>query len=193
MSDQPPAGGTGARTGELLKARWDNIDLNNNLWTIPISDQKMKKTAEHRAKPFVIPLTNDVMSLFVEAKVLSGDSSFVMASNSATGRLDDKALGHALRRLFEPNITDPNTGEKVARLNMPKFTPHDLRRTMRTELGKLGIAPHISERCLNHSLGKILETYDHGDYLEERRVALEKWSKQLSAYLAAEDDNHENI
>ena len=183
---------TGARTGELLKARWENIDLNNNLWTIPISDQKMKKTAEHRAKPFVIPLTDEVINLFAEAKVLSGDSLFVMASTSATGRLDDKALGHALRRLFKPNIIDPKTGKKVARLEMPKFTPHDLRRTMRTELGKLGIAPHISERCLNHSLGKILETYDHGDYLVERRVALEKWSKQLSAYLAAEDDNHEN-
>jgi len=174
---------TGARTGELLKARWENVALSKGYWTIPIADQKMKKSVEHRAKPFVVPLSGALVGLFEEAKRLSGGSPFVMASDSAQGRLDDKALGHALRRLFQPIILDPYSGKKIPRLDMPKFTPHDLRRTMRTGLGELGVAPHIAERCLNHSLGRILETYDHGDYLEERRRALELWSSKVLSYL----------
>lgn len=173
---------TGARTGELLKAKWENINFKESTWTVPVSDQKMKKTAEHRAKPFVIPLTEDLLHLFGQARDIAGNSPFVMASTSSTGRLDDKVLGHALRRMFEKTVTEPETGQKKARLIMPKFTPHDLRRTMRTELGKLGVAPHIAERCLNHSLGRILETYDHGDYLKERAVALESWGHQLRDY-----------
>jgi hypothetical protein len=39
----------------------------------------------------------------------------------------------------------------------------------------LGVSFHVAERCLNHSLGKIAATYDVGDYLTERRAALEKW------------------
>jgi len=174
----------GVRTGELLKARWENVDLSEGIWTIPVGDQKMKKSAEHRAKPFLVPLTPNVVTLFEKAHELSAGSPFVMASDASSGRLDDKVLGHALRRMFEPSLKDPTTDEKKPRLLMPRFTPHDLRRTMRTELGKLGIPPHIAERCLNHSLGKILETYDHGDYLSERRRALEIWSMQLEKYLA---------
>ena len=182
---------TGARTGELLKAKWENVDFKRSTWTIPISDQKMKKSAEHRAKPFVIPLTEDLLQLFGQAKVVAGKSPFVMASGSSTGRLDDKVLGHALRRMFEKTIADPITRKKIARLRMPKFTPHDLRRTMRTELGKLGVAPHIAERCLNHSLGRILETYDHGDYLKERSVALESWGSQFRGYLESDGGPNE--
>jgi hypothetical protein len=47
---------------------------------------------------------------------------------------------------------------------------------MRTHLGKLRVPPHITERCLNHSLGRIIETYDLGDYIDERREALERWA-----------------
>ena len=47
---------------------------------------------------------------------------------------------------------------------------------MRTHLGDtLGVPFHIAERSLNHSLGKIATTYDVGDYVAERRAALEKW------------------
>jgi integrase len=56
------------------------------------------------------------------------------------------------------------------------FTPHDLRRTLRTHLSRLGVAPHIAEKCLNHSLSKLGKTYDKHTYLDERREALEKWA-----------------
>lgn len=177
---------TGVRTGELLKAKWENVDFDKETWTIPISDQKMKKSSEHRAKPFVVPLVPQTMELFIEAHRLAEGAPFVMASHSKTGRLEDKVLGHAVRRMFEPSICDEKSGEKVPRLSMPRFTPHDLRRTMRTELGKLRVAPHLAERCLNHSIGQIVDTYDHGDYIEERREALALWADRFERFLSGD-------
>ena len=49
--------------------------------------------------------------------------------------------------------------------------PHGIRRPR----GKLGTPPHVAEKCLNHSLGRIVATYDKDDMLEPRRVALAKW------------------
>ncbi|MFI0458770.1 MAG: hypothetical protein ACH254_14320, partial [Candidatus Thiodiazotropha endolucinida] len=68
------------------------------------------------------------------------------------------------------------------------FSPHDLRRTMRTHLGKMRIPPHIAERCLNHSLGRIVDTYDQGDYLEERRSALDKWAVLIDVMVSDESN-----
>jgi integrase len=60
---------------------------------------------------------------------------------------------------------------------------HDLRRTVRTNLGKLGVRPDIAERVVNHvsSRSDLEETYDRYSYLPEMRAALAKWE----AYVAA--------
>ena len=61
------------------------------------------------------------------------------------------------------------------------FTIHDLRRTMRTHLSKLGINRFVAERCLNHKISDVEGIYDAHDYLEERRVALTNWADFLTA------------
>jgi integrase len=99
--------------------------------------------------------------------------------DTAIGPVTDKSFGLAVRRLLMKR--HPN-GELVLPLDEP-FSPHDLRRTCRTGLSALKIAPHIAERCLNHSLGRITETYDTHDYLDERRAALQKWADQVDRYV----------
>jgi integrase len=56
------------------------------------------------------------------------------------------------------------------------FTLHDLRRTARTHLEAIGVAPHVAERCLNHSVRGLVGVYNRYDYLDERRSALESWA-----------------
>ena len=73
-----------------------------------------------------------------------------------------------MRRLFECEA-----------LTIEQVRPHDFRRTVRTHLEKLNIAPHIAEKCLNHSLGAINATYNKNSYLDERREALERWEQFL--------------
>ncbi|HET8542090.1 MAG TPA: tyrosine-type recombinase/integrase [Anaeromyxobacter sp.] len=159
---------TGVRTGALLNARWENVDLDGGTWTIPPSDQKLTKRQEREAKPFVVPLTATALDLLKGLRKLARSSTWVMASEkSHDGILNEKTLGHALLRL-------QRSGRLV--LAGGEVRPHDLRRTMRTHLGQtLRVSPHIAERCLGHSLGRIVETYDVGEYLDERRDALERW------------------
>ena len=58
---------------------------------------------------------------------------------------------------------------------------HDLRRTARTHLAALGVAPYIAEMCLNHKPAKGIEAvYNVHDYFEERRAALNALSDLLA-------------
>jgi integrase len=176
---------SGVRSGELLRARWEHVDEDAKTWTIPVENQKLTKDQEKTAKPFVVPLTPTALELLDELRAIAAEhkdkdgkpSPWVIASGqSHDGRYTDKALGRALRRLqAEPDPLLALPGGEV--------TPHDLRRSMRTHLGKLRVPLHIVERCLNHSLGRIVQTYDQGDYLDERREALEKWDAYVQRLL----------
>jgi integrase len=59
------------------------------------------------------------------------------------------------------------------------FTPHDLRRTMRTRMADMGVLPHIGEKCLNHKLGGVWAIYDRAEYADEKRAAWRKWARYL--------------
>jgi integrase len=180
---------TAVRSAELRLARWEEVDLEGGLWTVPVTNQKLTLKQAKQAKPFVIPLSPTALELFgalramVEAETREGEkpSPWVLASGRADeGCYTDKALGKAMRRFWRSH----------PELKMlPEASPHDLRRTARTWLGRLGVAPHIAERCLNHSVGRIAKIYDQGDYLEERRAALEKWDAFLLRLVQPEATN----
>ena len=56
---------------------------------------------------------------------------------------------------------------------------HDLRRSFATHsTEKLDISPEIADKILNHVTGQVrgvAAIYQHGEYLKERRVALQRW------------------
>jgi integrase len=166
---------TAVRSAELRLARWTEVDLKGGLWSIPVANQKLTLKQAKQAKPFVVPLGPGAIALFRDLHGLAGESEWVLTSGSES--YAEKTLGRAMRRHWRAH---PTLSKK------PEASPHDLRRTARTWLGKLGIAPHIAERCLNHRLGRIVATYDQGDYLEERRAALEKWDAFLLRVLHPE-------
>ena len=64
-------------------------------------------------------------------------------------------------------------------LGARKFSPHDLRSTARSYLVKQGMSLVAAERCLNHSLGGLVEVYDRYDYFDERKKGLELWANFL--------------
>lgn len=180
---------TAARTGELLRARWEHLDLEKRTWTIPVENQKLTKAQERHAKPFVIALPPTAVALFRELHDQADGSPWVLpgkARKAAEGdepeprHYDERTLGHALRRLHASKALDLPGGE---------VTPHDLRRTARTHLAKLKVPHWIVERVLNHSLGKIAATYDHHDYFDERREALERWDAFVVRLAAPEASN----
>jgi hypothetical protein len=74
--------------------------------------------------------------------------------------------------------------ELDATLELAPWVIHDLRRTVRTGLGHLGILPHVGEACLNHLPAKLIRTYDRNTYEAEKRDALERWANHLAVAIA---------
>lgn len=68
-----------------------------------------------------------------------------------------------------------------ARSGVSGWTLHDLRRTFRTNLGKLGVRPDIAERLVNHvnARSDMEEVYDQWTYMPEMRDAIERWESYL--------------
>jgi integrase len=65
------------------------------------------------------------------------------------------------------------------------WVTHDLRRTMATHMERLGIAPHVIEACLGHSLRGIAAVYRRYQYLPEKQAAFEAWAQEVTAESAA--------
>ena len=63
--------------------------------------------------------------------------------------------------------------------DMPQWTLHDLRRTFRSGLARLGIPPHIAERCVNHHQGGIQAIYDRYQYRDEVTATLLRWANHI--------------
>lgn len=169
---------TAVRVSELVEARWENIDFEKQTWFIPPTDIKGKKLKARNGgdvKGFLIPLTEPVSQWFLELKALSFGSAFVLpirARKKDSGgdtHMEAVTLNAAFNKLWKEHLSE----------HCQRFTPHDLRSTARSHLGRLGVNLLIAERCLNHSLGGLISIYDQHDYLDERREALTRLSELI--------------
>ena len=70
-------------------------------------------------------------------------------------------------------------GEDPAAIELPAWTNHDIRRSVRSCLLRLKISENAREAVLAHKRPGIAGVYDHYDYLDEKREALELWAKAL--------------
>ena len=158
---------TGQRRGELALARWIDIDFDAKTWRIPDAHAKGKKG---QRKGHTVPLSDWAVREFEALQRLAKHARYVLPNDAADGPIDPKLLTRGVARCQE----------RMQKLGIAEFTLHDLRRTARTGLARLKVAPHIAERVLNHAQEKIPGTYDTHDYLEEKRDALNKWATYLA-------------
>lgn len=70
-------------------------------------------------------------------------------------------------------------------LDIPHWTPHDLRRTVRTGLSRLQCPTEVAEAILGHSKKGLIGTYDLHQYTEQSREWLQRWADHLDALLCA--------
>jgi integrase len=77
-------------------------------------------------------------------------------------------------------IPNDDRARDAVTAHIPHWTLHDLRRSFRTGLGRIGVAPHIAERCVNHRVGGMMAVYDRYSYGPEVRAAFEKWSGHVA-------------
>jgi integrase len=155
---------TGQRRGELALARWSHVDLDALTWTIP--DENAKAGRGH-----VVPLSAWAVRELQALRGLAKGSRWVVPNAEDTGPIEPKQLTRGVAKCLK----------RFKKQGIEAFTLHDLRRTCRTGLARLKVAPHIAERVLNHAQDRIPGTYDRHEYLDDKRDALEKWAAHLTS------------
>jgi integrase len=155
---------TGARPAEVRLAEWSEFDRKRNVWTIPAERVKT-------GRPFRIDLSAAAGALLDRAAPLRAEKSSLVFPGAKGKAMEKTAIARALRRLA---ARAPDADGK-------KLRPHDLRRTFRTMLSRLGIAPHIAELCMNHLETETMRrVYDGHDYSTEMKEAWHRAGAHLA-------------
>ena len=144
---------SGSRTGEVLAIKWDEVDIENRLWTCP--SERMKMGEEHR-----VPLTDEMLSILETNQALQSD--YVFEGQKRHKPLSNMAMLMLLRRM-----------------KIESVTVHGFRSTFRDWASEVANAPReIAEMSLAHKIGSNVElAYARSDLLERRRVLMERWSQ----------------
>jgi integrase len=150
---------TGSRKGEVCAMRWDEVDTEEKVWTVPAA--KVKNEQEHR-----VMLSEQAVALI-----------------DAQPRVNDYVFGVLRRNL--PHMRPDTVNEAVARtrehFELGHWTPHALRHTAATGLSELGASREIQNRVTNHKDSTIGGLYDHNAMDAEARAWLQKWADHLDS------------
>lgn len=149
---------TAARSGEVLGATWDEIDVHGRIWIVP--RQRMKAGREHR-----VPLSESALALLERAAALRSDLNPFVFPGQKTGRpLSVMAMEMLLRRMKRDNVT-----------------VHGFRSTFRDWASeRTGFSHEVCEMALAHVVSnKVEAAYRRGDLLERRRELMETWAAFL--------------
>jgi integrase len=146
---------TAARTAEATKTTWDEIDLENKLWTIPAN--RMKAGTLHR-----VPLSDRVIQLLHSLPTEdNNDHVFIGARGE---HISKKVMLRLMRQL------------------RPAYTPHGFRSSFRDWAAEQTNFPnHVVEQALAHTLGnKVEAAYRRGDLFDKRKLLMDEWNTFLS-------------
>jgi integrase len=149
---------TAARAGEVIGARWDEINIAERLWTVP--PERMKSGKEHR-----IPLSDAAMAIVGRMQAIrTGDYIF-------PGRGGNSRIGHSTMR------------EQLLRLGRRDLTVHGFRSTFRDWAAERTNYPaEMAEMALAHSVGSAVEqAYRRSDLFDRRRRLMDDWARYCAA------------
>jgi integrase len=143
---------TAARTGEVLGARWDEVNLGSALWTIPAARTKTRR--EHR-----VPLAPRAVEIVRRAREVSAGSDFLFPGRSVHKPLSNMVFLKALERM---------------KLDV---TAHGFRSAFRDWAAERTSFPNeVAEMALAHTIkDKAEAAYRRGDLLEKRRALMKTW------------------
>lgn len=158
---------TAARTGEALGARWDEIDRDARVWTVPA--ERMKAGLTHR-----VPLTDAALAVLEAMAPLGGEAAAPVFPGRRPGRtLSNMAMTMVLRRIGRADLT-----------------VHGFRSTFRDWAAETTDHPsEVAEAALAHAIAsKVEAAYRRGDLFEKRRQLMEDWADFCLATAAGTDE-----
>ncbi|HFJ0420310.1 TPA: tyrosine-type recombinase/integrase [Pseudomonas aeruginosa] len=167
---------TGVRTGELRFATPDQFDLDRGLWMIPVARLKQRKllTKKRRKRvtdipPYIVPLSVQAQEIVrhlldnlkpAQVYLIPGDWCLKKA-------ISENTLNGALKRMgYEDQLTG-----------------HGIRATISTALNEIGYPKKWVDAQLSHAdPDKVSATYNHAEYVEQRRVMMQDWADRLDLF-----------
>jgi integrase len=140
---------TGARRNEVAQMRWSELD--GNVWTLPAARSKSGRANS-------LPLPPAVMAVIdAQARPADGGDGYVFSTTDGARPSSD--FSKRKRLLDEASEV---TGWRL----------HDLRRTARSLMAKLGVDREVARRVVGHSVDQLDAIYDRHDYVKEKEHAL---------------------
>ncbi|SCW91993.1 integrase arm-type DNA-binding domain-containing protein [Pseudomonas sp. NFACC05-1] len=161
---------TAVRTGELRNARWDQFDLDNALWTIPPEGVKqlqkvIRAKGGDKVPPYLVPLSRQAVEEVRKVHQMTGRYKLLIAGRSDPSKpISDGTVNVALRRMgYEGRLTG-----------------HGIRATISTALNEMDYNEDWIEAQLSHASGsKVRRTYNHAEFVEQRRGMMQDWADYL--------------
>jgi integrase len=156
------------RPGNIRFMRWEDIDVQNAMWTIPSAEMKGTKTAKINGRPHRVPLAPQALALIEEMRPLNGRGRYVFPSKLTGERpMSENTIRNALRRMGYSN---------------EEATAHGFRATAKTLLlEKLpGVNPDVILAQMSHGKNSPLGmAYDRAEYMDQRRQMMVLWADYL--------------
>jgi integrase len=149
---------TAGRTGEVIGAKWSEIDLGEKTWTVPA--ERMKAGKEHR-----VPLCKRALEIINSIKLNRNPEEFVFAGWKARTGLSNGAMLALMRKM-----------------KFGHYTPHGFRSTFRDWAADKAhtFQNETIELALAHTIKNQAEAaYRRGDQLERRRELMAAWASYL--------------
>ena len=149
---------TAARSGEVLGARWSEIDINEKIWIVPAV--RMKGGREHR-----VPLSDRALAILKDMKTLGRDD-FVFPGQRPRRPLGTNTLTVLLRKMGRGDLT-----------------VHGFRSSFRDWCAERTSFPsEVAEMSLAHAIGnKVEAAYRRSDLFEKRRRLMDEWARFCDA------------
>lgn len=159
---------TGQRRDEVSGMQRGELDLEAGVWTIP--SDRYKTGIVH-----VVPLVPAACQIIKRQPRISDSFVFTTVPDAGfTGYSWAKAV---LDKKINARRLEAGLPE------IPRWTLHDLRRTLRTGLSELRVGGDVAERVIGHVIGGVKGVYDRHAYMDEKRDALERWAAKVETIL----------
>jgi integrase len=164
---------TGARRSEICGMTWDEVNFDTGIWTLPAERSKNNRKHELPLPPTAIAILQELS----EHKRWNGknwiNDGFVFSSHG--------------RRL---NV-DRQKAAMMKACGVTDWWIHDIRRSVATGMGNIGIAPHVIECVMNHVAGfraGVSGVYNKAKYQAEMKQALWRWNEHILALVEGRAD-----
>ncbi len=155
---------TAQRRSEVANMRWKDVNVENQLWTIPAEFNKSGRTHEVPLSPFAVEIIQGLPRTHEEWLLPT--------------------------RVGKPISGFTPCKQRAVELSaIADWRFHDLRRTAATNMARLGVPVHTISRVLNHVEGGVTSIYNRHSYLPEKRHALETWSRKLVSLIQSPESN----